>query len=161
MTTVHYSLVYCWSGNRSGCSIDEPKALLQLRSFGMHSSSKGFCVQPDKVQISQEMTKSVIYIINYLDFTNYNKISSILFYYNILLIVELGSLHTVAKIRLSSHSVRPNKATRSQSLFGYVSLRNMTINASIPVAVVPCLQMYWSGRLNAIARHKISSLENL
>ena len=53
VTTVHYSLVYCWSGNGSDCSVDKPKTLLQWRSFGMHSSSKGLCIQPDKVQISQ------------------------------------------------------------------------------------------------------------
>ena len=67
VTTVHYSLVHCWSSNGPDCSIDEPKALPQWCSFGMHCSSKGFCIQPHKVQISQEMTKSVIHVINYLN----------------------------------------------------------------------------------------------
>ena len=154
MTTVHYSLVYCWSGDGPNCSVDKPKTLLQWCSFSMHCSSKGFRIQPHKVQISQKISKSIIYIINYLDSKSIQVKFSICQGW-------LGCLHTLSKIRLSSHSVRPNKATRSQSLFGYASLRNMIISASKPVAVVPCLQTYLSGRRNAIARRVISSLENL
>ena len=69
--------------------------------------------------------------------------------------------HTIENIRLSSDSVHPNKTTRSQSLFGYDSLRNMIISASMPVAAVPCLHTYLSGRFSALARRGISSLENL
>ena len=71
------------------------------------------------------------------------------------------SPYTLEKMRLSSVSERPNNVTRSQSLLGYVNLRSSIISASIPLATVPCLHMYTSGRSSALARRGISSFENL
>ena len=72
-----------------------------------------------------------MHIINYLIQKYYLKFS--------IYQAVLECLHTMAKIRLSSDSMQPNKATSSLSLFGCNSLHNMTISYSIPIAVVPCL----------------------
>ena len=59
------------------------------------------------------------------------------------------------KTRLNSDFRRPNSCTKSLSLFGYDSLLNKIIKDSIPVATVPWLHTYFSGRDSALCRRNI------
>lgn len=143
VTTVHYSLVYYWSCDGwtvpsinpkhccSGCSLACTAAAKD--SVSSHTRSRSLNRWPNRSYTSS---------ITWIQIT-YNWTCSIMS-------SRASSLHTTAKIMLGSHSVRPNKGTRSQSLFGYVSLRNMTISASIPVVVVPSLQTYQGGTTRLI-----------
>lgn len=71
MATVHNLLISCWTCYWSWGTINKSPALCKWSTFPVYHLGKKTRIEPDQIEGVQEITKSVMDVIKYLENQNY------------------------------------------------------------------------------------------